>query len=289
MNFKKKKGRYILILLLLTLVFFYVNKLTNTVSLQEDEFTISDEKEVKTLQTSLDSIAILLSINNEQLQDSLDAINMKLNQAILETEEDTVSLSNKLKNEVFKRTSKITEPEVSDKRTSKTIYGKILKNKKKKVIKNNIIRNSIWNVDVVNIEDIEDVSLFTFDESDKIDSLLNEKIKDEFKKKNYFITDQIIFSDQIIPEIAINLQLKNVDYFEGNLKKHTDYICVAIASYAYSQNKFRNDFTDCNMTVAYYIYSSETGENFLSEKEIFTGSAQNIKTSKKLAVANFVL
>ena len=46
MNFKKKKGRYILILLLLTLVFFYVNKLTNTVSLQEDEFTISDEKEV---------------------------------------------------------------------------------------------------------------------------------------------------------------------------------------------------------------------------------------------------
>ena len=41
MNFKKKKGRYILILLLLTLVFFYVNKLTNTVSLQEDEFTIS--------------------------------------------------------------------------------------------------------------------------------------------------------------------------------------------------------------------------------------------------------
>ncbi|MDA9773014.1 hypothetical protein N9B66_01665, partial [Flavobacteriaceae bacterium] len=60
-------------------------------------------------------------------------------------------------------------------------------------------------------------------------------------------------------------------------------------SYAYSQNKFRNDFTDCNMTVAYYIYSSETGENFLSEKEIFTGSAQNIKTSKKLAVANFVL
>lgn len=289
MNFKKKKGRYILILLLLTLVFFYVNKLTNTVSLQEDEFTISDEKEVKTLQTSLDSIAILSSINNEQLQDSLDAINMKLNQAILETEEDTVSLSNKLKNEVFKRTSKITEPEVSDKRTSKTIYGKILKNKKKKVIKNNIIRNSIWNADVVNIEDIEDVSLFTFDESDKIDSLLNEKIKDEFKKKNYFITDQIIFSDQIIPEIAINLQLKNVDYFEGNLKKHTDYICVAIASYAYSQNKFRNDFTDCNMTVAYYIYSSETGENFLSEKEIFTGSAQNIKTSKKLAVANFVL
>ena len=289
MNFKKKKGRYILILLLLTLVFFYVNKLTNTVSLQEDEFTISDEKEVKTLQTSLDSIAILLSINNEQLQDSLDAINMKLNQAILETEEDTVSLSNKLKNEVFKRTSKITEPEVSDKRTSKTIYGKILKNKKKKVIKNNIIRNSIWNADVVNIEDIEDMSLFTFDESDKIDSLLNEKIKDEFKKKNYFITDQIIFSDQIIPEIAINLQLKNVDYFEGNLKKHTDYICVAIASYAYSQNKFRNDFTDCNMTVAYYIYSSETGENFLSEKEIFTGSAQNIKTSKKLAVANFVL
>jgi len=289
MNFKKKKGRYILILLLLTLVFFYVNKLTNTVSLQEDEFTISDEKEVKTLQTSLDSIAILLSINNEQLQDSLDAINMKLNQAILETEEDTVSLSNKLKNEVSKRTSKITEPEVSDKRTSKTIYGKILKNKKKKVIKNNIIRNSIWNADVVNIEDIEDVSLFTFDESDKIDSLLNEKIKDEFKKKNYFITDQIIFSDQITPEIAINLQLKNVDYFEGNLKKHTDYICVAIASYAYSQNKFRNDFTDCNMTVAYYIYSSETGENFLSEKEIFTGSAQNIKTSKKLAVANFVL
>ena len=289
MNFKKKKGRYILILLLLTLVFFYVNKLTNTVSLQEDEFTISDEKEVKTLQTSLDSIAILSSINNEQLQDSLDAINMKLNQAILETEEDTVSLSNKLKNEVSKRTSKITEPEETDKRTSKTIYGKILKNKKKKVIKNNIIRNSIWNADVVNIEDIEDMSLFTFDESDKIDSLLNEKIKDEFKKKNYFITDQIIFSDQIIPEIAINLQLKNVDYFEGNLKKHTDYICVAIASYAYSQNKFRNDFTDCNMTVAYYIYSSETGENFLSEKEIFTGSAQNIKTSKKLAVANFVL
>ena len=192
MNFKKKKGRYILILLLLTLVFFYVNKLTNTVSLQEDEFTISDEKEVKTLQTSLDSIAILSSINNEQLQDSLDAINMKLNQAILETEEDTVSLSNKLKNEVSKRTSKITEPEVTDKRTSKTIYGKILKNKKKKVIKNNIIRNSIWNADVVNIEDIEDVSLFTFDESDKIDSLLNEKIKDEFKKKNYFITDQIV-------------------------------------------------------------------------------------------------
>lgn len=289
MNFKKKKGRYILILLLLTLVFFYVNKLTNTVSLQEDEFTISDEKEVKTLQTSLDSIAILSSINNEQLQDSLNEINMKLNQAILETEEDTVSLSNKLKNEVSKRTSKITEPEVTDKRTSKTIYGKILKNKKKKVIKNNIIRNSIWNADVVNIEDIEDVSLFTFDESDKIDSLLNEKIKDEFKKKNYFITDQIIFSDQVIPEIAINLQLKNVDYFEGNLKKHTDYICVAIASYAYSQNKFRNDFTDCNMTVVYYIYSSETGETFLSEKEIFTGSAQNIKTSKKLAVANFVL
>ena len=101
-----------------------------------------------------------------------------------------------------------------------------------------------------------------------------------------FGANRPIFSDNYVRS---KLRSSNVDYFEGNLKKHTDYICVAIASYAYSQNKFRNDFTDCNMTVAYYIYSSETGENFLSEKEIFTGSAQNIKTSKKLAVANFVL
>lgn len=178
---------------------------------------------------------------------------------------------------------------VEPKRNYKVGEVKILKKKKQPVVKKKIVRESIWNTSLINSKERDEVSLFVFNVKDQIDMALTNHIKKEFEKKNYFITKEVIHYDMMSSAIAVNLQNKNVNYFNGNLEKYTDYICCAKASYTYRQNEFRDDFLDCTMTIEYFIYSSATGEVLVSEKDKVIGSDQNKQTAKLRAIEKFVL
>ncbi|MFY0631345.1 MAG: hypothetical protein JXR05_13245 [Flavobacteriaceae bacterium] len=74
------------------------------------------------------------------------------------------------------------------------------------------------------------MSLFVFNAIYQIDPVLTKRFKEEFEKKGYFITKEVIHYDELTPKMAANLERKNIDYFEGNLVKYTDLylLCKSI-------------------------------------------------------------
>lgn len=259
------------------------------------------ELEIKNLENKIEKLAAVLPQKSTEL-----LAKEKENQLLLLTEESDSLLFYKTKGKhpiYNKDLSVITEAAITlnnkknqiieEKPTVKktTIIGqsKVIKKKKKPVVKKKIVRETIWNTDLINDKNRDEVSLFVFDETDKIDSFLTKRFKVEFEKRSYFITKEIIFADVMTIEIAANLQEKNINYFKGNLAKYTDYVCIAKATYSYTQNLYRDDFIDCTMSIDYYIYSSETGKVLLSEKDKVIGSDQNKEKSKQRAIEKFVM
>jgi hypothetical protein len=178
----------------------------------------------------------------------------------------------------------------TDTREYKVNEMKIIKKEKKKpTVKKKPKRASMWNTKLINSSQVDEISLFVFDESDEIDSLLTQRFKKEFDAKNYFVTPDIIYSDMLTPVIIDRLKNSDINYFEGNLKTYTDYVCIGIASYSYKESTFRNDFTDCTLQVDYFIYDAESGEKVFAEQDKLFGSGQNKKLARQDAVGKFVL
>jgi hypothetical protein len=204
------------------------------------------------------------------------------------TGEDLLLVTEAIIDSYKKRYVAVVEKPVK-KKPFKNVKGEIITKRKKPKVKKKKTRGSIWNTTLENSNQRDEVSLFVFDAGNKIDLTLTERFKEEFEKKKYYITGEVIYYDVMTSEIATNLQNKNIDYFQGNLVKHTDYICYAKATYEYSQNILRDDFLDCTMKIDYVIYSSETGEVLLSEKDKVIGAGQNKKNAKLKAIEKFVL
>ncbi len=204
------------------------------------------------------------------------------------TGKDLLPVTNAIITEYKKLDSVVIVTE-KEKKPFKNVIGEIITKKKQPKVKKKKIRGSIWNTSLTNSPIRDEVSLFVFDVRNQIDIALTKRFKQEFEKKKYFITDEVIYYDVITSEIAVNLQNKNIDYFQGNLAEFTDYICYAKASYEYSQNILRDDFLDCTMNIDYFIYSSQTGEELLLEKDKVIGAGQNKKKAKLNAIEKFVL
>ncbi|MEQ6122739.1 hypothetical protein AAON49_00895 [Pseudotenacibaculum sp. MALMAid0570] len=178
---------------------------------------------------------------------------------------------------------------VVKKRDYKVNEIKIIKKKKKPVVKKKVKRESIWNTKLYNTKEEDEVGLFVFNQNNKIDAPLMNRFKKEFRKKGYFVTDQIIYSSEITHEIATHLKSSNVEYFKGNLKKYADYICIASVTYAYKPNAYRNDLTDCTMRIIYFIYDASSAQKMFSETDKVIGSGQTKKTAKEAAIDKFIL
>jgi hypothetical protein len=178
---------------------------------------------------------------------------------------------------------------IADTREYKVNEIKIIKKEKKPVVKEKPKRESMWNTELFNSNQVDEISLFVFTEAGQIDSLLTQRFKKEFDAKNYFVTPDIIYSDMLTPAIVDRLKNSDINYFEGNLKKYTDYVCIGIVSYAYNENAYRNDLTDCTLRIDYFIYDAGSGDHLFTEKDKLIGSGQNKKLARKDAVGKFVL
>jgi hypothetical protein len=179
---------------------------------------------------------------------------------------------------------------IADTREYKVNEMKIVKKEKKKpVVKKKPKRESMWNTKLFNSNDVDEISLFVFDESEQIDSLLMQQFKREFDAKNYFVTPDIIYEDMLTPAIVDRLKNSDVSYFDGNLKKYTDYVCIGIVSYSYKESDFRNDFTDCILRVDYFIYDAGSGEQVFTEQDKLFGSGQNKLIARQDAIGKFIL
>lgn len=177
-----------------------------------------------------------------------------------------------------------------DPRTYKVKEMKIIKKKEKPVVvERKVKRETIWNTSLENSKDRDEVSLFVFDENDQIDKALTKRLKEEFIKRDYFITEDIIYHSEMTPEIASHLKSSNVQYFDGNLKKYTDFICIGIVKYTYKENAYRNDLLDCTMNIEYFIYDAATAQQMFSEKDKLIGSDQTKKGARREAIKKFIL
>ena len=165
---------------------------------------------------------------------------------------------------------------------------KIIK-KKEKPKKEKPKRKSIWNTELINSTNEDEISLFVFNGINELDHVFMNKFKEQFIKKNYFVTDEIIFSDMMNSEIAENLKSANIKYFNHTLKKYTDYVCIGSVSYAYEENEYRNDFLDCTLKIIYFIYDSATGQQMFSDEDKLIGSGQTKDLARKEAIKKFIL
>lgn len=163
------------------------------------------------------------------------------------------------------------------------------KEKKKTIIKKRIKRDGIWNNELINTTAQDEISLFVFNEQDQIDEALTKQFKDEFAKKKYFVTDELIYTSEMTNEIVHQLKASNTEYFKGKLKEYTDFICIGVVSYSYDDNPYRNDFTDCILKIDYFIYDAGSGEQMFAEKDKVIGSAQTKQKAKKEAIDKFIL
>lgn len=178
---------------------------------------------------------------------------------------------------------------VADTRKYTVNEMKIVKKEKKPVVKKKPKRKSMWNTDLFNSNEQDEISLFVFNAKDDIDTLFVDQFKTEFNSKNYFVTPNIIYWDMLTPVIADRLKNSDIHYFDGNLKKFTDYVCIGIVEYSYNENSYRNDLTDCTARIEYFIYDAGSGNQLFSEKEKLIGSGQTKKLAMKDAIKKFVL
>ena len=177
---------------------------------------------------------------------------------------------------------------VADTRSYRVNEIKIIK-KKEKPKEKKPKRASIWNTELINSAEEDEISLFVFNQKDELDQNFISKLRSEFLKKDYFVTDEVIFSDMMNKEIAENLKSANTKYFDYNLKKYTDYVCIATVSYSYTENEYRNDFLDCTADIVYFIYDAATGQQMFSEEDKLVGSGQTKNTARKEAIQKFIL
>lgn len=147
----------------------------------------------------------------------------------------------------------------------------------------------MWNTDLINSNERDEISLFVFNKADAIDTLFVDQLRSEFNSKNYFVTPTILYWDMLTPQIADRLKNYDVNYFDGNLKKYTDYVCIGIVSYAYDQNSYRNDLTDCTARIEYFIYDAGSGTELFSEQDKLIGSGQTKELAREEAISKFVL
>lgn len=175
-----------------------------------------------------------------------------------------------------------------DAREYKVNEVKIIKKKEKPKVEKPK-RESIWNTQLINSAEEDEISLFVFNEANQLDHTFIEKFRKEFTRKDYFVTDEIIFSDMMNPEIANNLKSANTKYFDYSLKKYTDYVCIGNVTYSYAENAYRNDFLDCTLQITYFIYDAATGQQMFSEKDKLIGSGQTKNTARQEAIKKFVL
>lgn len=123
----------------------------------------------------------------------------------------------------------------------------------------NILDKGIsFNTSLHNTPTKEELSLFVFDSLTNIDNFVQNKLAQELKKK-YTITSPIISSSNLTKEIKDNLQSTNLGYFGNSLNNYTDYLCVGLATYSYTNSKI-NDNIICHLMLDYTIVSTKTGE-----------------------------
>lgn len=195
--------------------------------------------------------------------------------------------------QIVKRFKEEKEPKkklaVVDTRNFKVNEIKIVKKEKKKKVKKKPKRTSMYNTKLFNSNEQDEISLFVFNAKDQIDTLFVDQFKTEFNAKNYFVTPTIIYWDMLNPLIIDRLKNSDINYFDGNLKKYTDYVCIALVEYSYNANSYRNDLTDCTARIDYFIYDAGSGEELFSEQDKLIGSGQTKSLARKDAIGKFVL
>lgn len=198
---------------------------------------------------------------------------------------------------------KVAEPSVERAKTSpkKVVEKKKTPKKvtlKKQSLKKRIPKKKVPKIDesmfiksyqLTNNNGDEKVSLFVFNSENQYDMVLFDRFKNEFEQKGYVAEAPFIKSKKLSSEIVKNLSTRNLTYFKGNLNKYAHYICVAKSNYSFAKNSLRKDLTDCYLKINYDVFSTETGELVLSEKDEVIGIGDTKKEATKNAISKFVL
>jgi hypothetical protein len=290
---KKRRYRYVLLafvsFIFLSIVLFYcLENKTEIVVIPEKERTIILELVLKEVVTTPDTKFFSLQNKDPLLwftryKDEIVFFNKKGKHPI--SGDELLPVTNEV----------ISEYKLKKKQDSTALYrvnvkGDIIASryKKKVKLKKRIKRNPIWNTSLINKEERSETSLFIFN-NNKIDSYLTDKFKEEFQKKKYYITPEVIYYSELNKDIIQNIKTRKIDSLKGNFKNHTDYICTATASYSYSKNVLRKDMLDCKMKIEYAIYDVISKEIMLSESDEVTGTGITKKEARKITVNKFAL
>lgn len=143
---------------------------------------------------------------------------------------------------------------------------------------------SILNASIVNRKESTEISVFILDSTNTIDNVFSKRLHQEFKGKGYSVTPNLILPSKLNSVIIEHLKSGNFNYFNNEIKNHTDFICVGEVDYQFSKSTVLKDKITCSMTVSYSILSSITGEVI----DTYSNSIKNYGSTKTIAKNNTI-
>lgn len=193
------------------------------------------------------------------------------------TNEQLQPITKKIIKTIFLEKEKITPKKITAKSERYIENTKIIK------------ENSLFNTSIVNTKNNKEISLFIFDSINRIDQAFSNHLKQELIFKKYKVTPSLIFPDQLTLEVTNHLKSGDFKYFNDEIEKYTDYVCIGYVLYSFPKNTIREDMITCQIQVNYSIRSLKTGEIIDSFSKLNYGNGFSKFEAKNNTIKKFKL
>lgn len=154
--------------------------------------------------------------------------------------------------------------------------------------KNDDEKISIFNQFVQNT-DKKDISVFVFDSIHKLENSFYNHLKKELTSKNYNVTPTLILPSKLNNTIVEHLLINDFSYFNENLLKYTDYICIGKVQYQFKKNTINEKMITCQLQIDYSIISLSPKKIEKSYSKMIFGNGFSKTSAKNNTIKKFKL
>jgi hypothetical protein len=189
--------------------------------------------------------------------------------------------------------------DTNDEPIDKAVFKRDAENKQETVVHNSIslkennaiekVTSSILNNHLLSNKSKNKLSLFIFDENQKLNISAMSSLKEQLREEGYSITAPLIASNKLNQEVISNLESLNSQYFGLAISHYTQHLCIGKITSSYDKSSLHNDLIKCNLSLAYTLIRTEDGFEIKSFSNNSVGVGINNSAAKQNALKKLFL